>query len=886
MQPSRSSLTLVAIALAAVTLGGCQWSMARYNRGHGVFTAPEGPQFEAVRDWTLKVDYSQPLEGYSDLAGYPVGNGQAFGATGLSYPLGTLEDLFGPTYDKAAAGYGQIIPALVVRGKVVPWRRQETGWTTGAGVVRTESVTAEGLKLTTFDFAPPDLPALARLMVVENTSGKRISGVGLSAAFNREPQLVNGEARLGALRAGFLESRAYLAEKTELPFTAKAPGTTAAKLSDMSRALICPLGTLRAGQSVGKLFYMIFTKEGDAGDQALAEIRKQGRPLETTAQYWSGRTAQTATVQTGDARLDGFFAVEKYLCQVQQAQAGGFSPMDRYSYCWIRDSNGPVRYLLACGDYEAVRRYLDYQYRGYAKQGKVSNNLTLALELPAQAAKLDWEKAPVPSAEIASFMILQRYWYWKHTADSALIREQWPMLRRCLLGQQVDERGTLPFFGDETYRFPGYELFQSGKPAPDWVHMTTRSLDSAMEYVVAAHALAEMAPVVARGGEAAEYRAAAVRVQAGIERYFRQASGIYAPAVSDFSDEQQQNPFAPINLSAWWLGYDQYGDRAALSTNYAQTLRYLMKPGGTVLSTPQVGYYVPLQLGFLLYAMADLQDPARDQALQGLLNAAEASGGFAEMNTPEDKPSAGIWGLHRFRPWEGGINAEAVFHALTGLEVDMPHRRVSLQPWLPEGKDSKLLVDGLRAGECHMELALTERLFRLMRAEDKDGQPLTVEAVFPAPVGKKQWVLEPGGKIELQFSPPLSFPRGKRPAAAPFTWAPPKAERPKPVVLLTWDAKTVAEQRAKYGGQMVALDTKIPGPLAYWRAYLFAPDGSRLARTVVTDTEVFAGAFKPADFWKAGEGKRLLDEFRKAGGETITLKTGRQPVSESHVPDV
>ena len=120
--------------------------------------------------------------------------------------------------------------------------------------------------------------------------------------------------------------------------------------------------------------------------------------------------------------------------------------MDRYSYCWIRDSNGPVRYLLACGDYDAVRRYLDYQFRGYAQQGKVNNNLPLALKLPESAPQVDWTRAPVPGAEIASFMILQRYWYWRHTADDDLLRAQWPMLRRCLLGQKVDARGTLPFF--------------------------------------------------------------------------------------------------------------------------------------------------------------------------------------------------------------------------------------------------------------------------------------------------------------------------------------------------------------------------------------------------------------------------------------------------------
>ena len=102
---------------------------------------------------------------------------------------------------------------------------------------------------------------------------------------------------------------------------------------------------------------------------------------------------------------------------------------------------------------------------------------------------------------------------------------------------------------------------------------------------------------------------------------------------------------------------------------------------------------------------------------------------------------------------------------------------------------------------------------------------------------------------------------------------------------MTWDAQTVAEQRKQYAGQMTVVDSKISWPLEYLRAFLFA-GSSRRAQTLVLDVSGFAGAFKPADFWTSGEGKKLLDEFTAAGGKVVTLDTKRQPTAENYIPNI
>ena len=922
--------TLARIALLPIAVSllfGCaQWRAARHNRGHGVYSLeqalPDAKWLSDVTtDWKVTVDYTAAkLPPDAALAGFPIGNGECFAATGLHYPLGTLENVYGPTYQKVGGSFGQIMPVVYLGQAPAQWEKQEMTWVRPGGIVRTAS-TAGGLTVTTYDFAAPKHRAILRVTQVSNTGQQGLGPVSLAHLFSSpNPEMAANEARLTAgefgLRCGYLDSRAFPLDEIALPYDpAKGSGSTNLKLPENSRGLRCPLGSLGAGQSVTKLFYLVFIDAKDDGSATLQALQAGPSLLNQAQNYWQTRDGLQVTAS--DQRLADLLRIEQYLMQVQQASEGGFSPMHGYTKCWIRDSNGPVRYLLACGDYEAVKRYLVYQFKGYAEQGRVSNNLMLNLVLPEAAKRVDWSQARVPAAEIASFMILQRYWYWRHTGDNDLIREQWPLLRRCLLGQKLDERGTLPFFGDETYRFPGYELFNQGQPAPEYVNMRLRSLDSAMEYVVAAQALAEMAPVVGSGGEAGEYRAAADRVRAATEQYFWQADrSFYAPAVSDLSAEPQQNPFAPINLHAWWLAYP--GDAARQASNLDAVLRYLSKPSGTLLTTPEFGYYTPMTPGYLLYALSKAGHPARDQALKGLLAAAENSGGFAEMNTPDDRPSDQYWGQHRFRPWEGGINAEAVLYALTGFEADVPTRHIRFSPWLPAGMtiyDTTITVGGERltlefgAHRCLIQWPPTPAVGGAVW-ENSDAYEVDLRFLTagPTPQVTGEWAkrggrmevgsdaygqkvillrgmrIPPGGSLEMIFYPPLQPARGTLPQRQPFTWNSPRSEWLKPVVLLTWDAQTLLEQRAKHGGELGVLDTKLSWPTAYLRQWLFAGE-TRRARQVILDVSGWPGAFKRPEYWaEAGEGGQLLQQFRQAGGQVEQLQTGRQYTDE--VPDI
>ena len=116
-----NNLLLVAVALLILSMAGC--SPARYNRAH---EAPQASEIiharpwltEYFEHWQQEVDLTgEQWPGYSDLGVFPIGSGRVFAHEGTVYPLGTLTNVIGPTYQKGSF-LGDIVP-LVYLGKEV-----------------------------------------------------------------------------------------------------------------------------------------------------------------------------------------------------------------------------------------------------------------------------------------------------------------------------------------------------------------------------------------------------------------------------------------------------------------------------------------------------------------------------------------------------------------------------------------------------------------------------------------------------------------------------------------------------------------------------------------------------------------------------------------------
>jgi len=892
-------LLLLAAALAVV-LAGCGGGAARYNRQTVCMTGEELQSQQAwlasevSAAWRQQADLAQGrVPTYADLGCYALGNGHVFTTLGLHYPFGAMANIFGPTYQKSGRQLGRITPVVVADGKPLLLAEQQTEWVLRAGVVHTRLAEAQGLALDLYDLVPPDVDAIVRVLVASNAAQGRRVRVGLSfelAGLAAEGKCLTMSGQGAAVRCGIVGAEPELVtgdrcHDVEMPLPPEAAKAGGAQARPEAAALLCDLGKLGPGESAAKVFYMAVAPDAQAAAKTADQVATQAFGLlQATRDWWQRWYADALKLECPEAALSDLLTLQQYLCRIQQARpGGGYSPMYHYSTCWVRDSNGPVRLMTLSGKASEVRDYLEYYYRCSARAGKITLNAPLNVDVTGPVPQVDWARVPVDRAEVPSFLILQHYWYWEHTGDLEPINAHWPYLRRCLTGQEMDAAGRLPFHGDETYRFPGYNIFSQTRSEPtDWVSMELRSLDSSLEYLAACRAMKRFATLLGRTGEVAECEALERKVREGLAAFQQPGRGFPAPALSDLTGQQHEAPFANINASLAWLRPAPVGAEVTPrpEPTFAAVLPYLVKtpakPGQaaspTPKTTPQCGYYVGMTPGQALYAV-----PCR-KLLDAVVAAASPAGEYAEMLQPDDRCADRYWGKNRIRPWEGGINLEAVVWALAGYAPHAAERRCTLQPLLPAGWGSFALQHlrlgssafSVRCERAGRKLTVTWEAGEAVRVETPGasggGRAVTVDAQHPAAT------LE-GVVGDLPPGPPAS-------QARPFHWSAPDIGAAK-VVLYTWDRQTAAEQRARYGEGLYVVDSRIAWPAEWLRAVLLRPDGSRRAERLILDVALFPGSFKAPDFWSAGMGKRIADAFASQGGVVEQLPVSRQRPSDA-----
>ncbi|MGQ9730797.1 MAG: hypothetical protein ACUVX8_05920, partial [Candidatus Zipacnadales bacterium] len=830
----------VALTLLSIHVG-CGDRRISYNRATVALTGEALLQryswlTETSKYWGQKVDLAaeEPL-GYSDLGCFPLGNGRVFTTSGLRYPFGTMANIFGPTYQKRHGSLGTQ-EVVVLQGEApVELPQQEVAWVMRSGVVHTRLRNVTGLQLDIYDCIPPQGYSICRVLVLTNNSSHSVKGVKLAIAqvagalephkgqlvANRPPRWV----RIGFVGAQTETTAGYIS--MPLPDAARALSRMTA--SEAGGTVTCALGTLKPGESLAKVGYTVIAPSAEIADREVARLEQAGfGVLEETRAWWQKWYADALTLQTPDERINEFIPIQQHIVRVQQAESGGYSPMYMYTTCWVRDSNGPVRFMSQSGKFGEVRKYLDYYYACSAQRGQVPMNFPLDLPLTKPLPQIDWAQAKVERAEVPSFIILQHYWYWKHSGDWEPIKKHWEYLRRNLLGQQIDEQGRLPFHGDETYRFPGYSIFEQTQKEPaDWVSMDLMSADSAWDFVVAAQAMRQWAQMLGWSDQAAEFAALGDKVRRALDRlYWMPDRRYYAPAMSDFSGELYRYPFANIHLSPQWLAPDPrwWENWAGMSDTrlceaILRPLEWLWKKSGTIQTTPGCGYYVGMTPGMVVWNLALMGHPSLDAAVRGMLKAAEPSGGYSEMVTPEDKPADQYWGKNRVRPWEGGLNAEALVLALTRLQVDAPQHLVTLDPPL-----RPLIIRNLRCGGSVLHATckpVDERLIVELEVEGKH----TLGVRLPPMRGTVS--LKPGEKRTVAIRRPVSLSSLKpfKPPSQPFQYGPPTFAGKARTIVVTWSRETFAAYRNQ--PSPAAIDTKIAFPPAYLAAALYSPNGKQ-----------------------------------------------------------
>ncbi len=185
-------------------------------------------------------------------------------------------------------------------------------------------------------------------------------------------------------------------------------------------------------------------------ERALAASPSELRNLAET--YWNAYSAPHQRVLSSlpaDAHAlpDLIQAADDtaFLIQTQQDISGAVLAGHNYHMAYVRDQYGVSRGLLALGQTASARKILEFYWQVWQRHGRIHN---------AQAAGVDgaFHIHEFDGAEITGYLIQQAFDLQQATGDLEFTRQIFPMLTWAFDAQvELLAGGMLPFNGDETY---------------------------------------------------------------------------------------------------------------------------------------------------------------------------------------------------------------------------------------------------------------------------------------------------------------------------------------------------------------------------------------------------------------------------------------------------
>ena len=883
------------------------------------------------------------------ITGYPVGNGWVWTAIG-PYPFYNTTATAGPEYQypvqwNPGSTFAGDAVAIQADGKPLALDNQWMWKIRKTDVVVAAAATADGkVVFYALTFAPPGLKALLRVYAVANGSDTPLRDVVLTNTIQRTraagrflTETVKHAAMADA--AGDANTRTMISGVLD---DAEVTATRDEKAN--SGALAIRLGDIAPGECRKSLLYhLAFLEtvndkpvEPDA-EKTLAAIKARGYGLlDDTVKYWREYNAATTTLEAPGpwgVRVADFIDDVKMLVQVQQFErTGAVGPMWFFSDQWIRDACGPVKSFVRTGRFENARRVLDYHYLASAACRKILNWLPMDVDIAkAWPPVEDWSKITVNYAdrhamcEVPSWVVLQHYWYFRASGDSRTIGNHWDYLKRCFYGQFDNPTDKIfrpdfkiPFHGDETYIYSGgealwkdrYDLQQSSYPGGN-----IYSADSSFELAAAGDALVAMAKALGKNEDAAVIAAAAAKIRAAAEKYYWMDDlGFYAQGMSVLFDGQlSRYPMANINANVIWSGYGDVRDKKTVSSALRMA-EYLMEDSGIL--NPILGYDVTVGMlqGQGLHTLAAIDHPWAEKAFYALLMIAGETTEFSEWMAP-GRDFRTMYRANRIRPWEAGINLDALLYYLSGFEPDAFGKRMVLAPRLPGGVYSPIKWDEMRLrhlpmGEGNFDLSVTDtgqgddrrRLYEIT-SHTSDDVTVTLKATVPfAKIGR----VEVNGKaadakVAEAFSQALAtttamLPAGKtlsvsvayraRPAKPvqidlkPFAVTAPKFEKSDIVVFTAsrpQPNRTLLREVLAKKHKVVAIDATLPTDPATFEAALLSAFGLR-TRMLILDEGTMASGERKDTFWLDPRFDEIVGKFLNRGGVVVEAAS-RNPSS-------
>ncbi len=663
----------------------------------GAQVIQDRPWMNDLYSWNEKFDLDLQQVVPNLTGAYCVGNGRAFGLVGLSSPLWNWSNLYGASYQEPTLGDMRM--TVTRAGVDAKLNQQQIGWVKRSGVVKVKAEGA-GLMVESYDFAPVtpsddnawDNPAvLVRLVHIVN--GGDHAETDLDIALKLQPAWNIKFKERVAGRDLFIDQKASRAKKRTF-WRMGAFNNKDVRIWDNNLHYSAP--SLGPGQEVWVSFYLAAAGSTREVGDLVSDIRHTGPLvlLDQTRDYYQ-KWFESGTQFTGDMKVTDLFEVESTILKSVQARTGGFSPLIGYSYTWIRDNNGPIRWFLKTGHPQEAKKPMDFFYGVSSSMGTLPSSVRVDYTLNFHLKNLS--HLQVGHAETPSWIVLQHWWYYLTTGDLEYIRGRWAYLKECIQGQ-VNEEDKYFFNRDETYLWCLESRVFDHVPFPNYMLNTYAfATDSSFDLVSAADHLAYMGKYLEMDKDISTLKTLAQRVRDKAEEtYWNEKAGYWEPAQS-LLGPLYNAPFANILVNPYWCGYarndlDPMGETSLASKRAVEAIKnaypLLARDDGFWKTTPSVDYFVGMNPGQLLYALCRARLPWADKVYPSVFKTATPSGDFAEMYDgdyhPWNPPAWGIGTSGRLRPWEAGLNVESILEYLTGFSPDAGDNRVVFSPHLPE----------------------------------------------------------------------------------------------------------------------------------------------------------------------------------------------------------
>lgn len=359
------------------------------------------------------------------------------------------------------------------------------------------------------------------------------------------------------------------------------------------------------------------------------------------------------------------------LIKTQQSAQGGVLAGHNYHLAYVRDQYGTSRCLLKLGYLEEAKKILEFYFDIFGRYGKIHNAQTIGDSHHFHIHEND-------NVEITGYLIVQAFDYYQKSGDKAFLKKIYPMLEWAWFSQvQELHENMLPFNGDETY--------VAGGILPRTV-LCQGSAESTLLFLAAGERLLPFSKAEGMW-DSQQLDEQWKRFQTVKEQY----KGHFYPGGDlitnrAFSQSQKKRFLHGVCQNCGSFGWNELDESGYYLCRNCFGAHKEKKPVPETYRIPSVKLmpvYIGSSLfqneeiekmvrefmmcrsdsqektvgydkGILLYCLTKLHMPAAEKMLEEVLEQADGTGGWSEYYY--GKRPAGT----RYRPWESGINLEAV----------------------------------------------------------------------------------------------------------------------------------------------------------------------------------------------------------------------------------